>query len=139
MWKCLAKSKAPVPKRMRIGPKTVDYIFIGYEQKSTAYGFLLYDSRNADIHKNTILESNDASFFENVFPYKVDTRNMDFLDHEFIDQPIEKIVEISQDQDNEAVKEFDSEEPRRSKQVRLEKSFGHDFLTYMLEGEPQTY
>ena len=30
-------------------------------------------------------------------------------------------------------------EPRRSKRARVEKSFGPDFLTYMLEGEPQTY
>ena len=30
-------------------------------------------------------------------------------------------------------------ETRHSKKVRIEKSFGPDFLTYMLEGEPQTY
>ena len=30
-------------------------------------------------------------------------------------------------------------ELRRSKRARVEKSFGLDFLTYMLEGEPQTY
>ena len=29
--------------------------------------------------------------------------------------------------------------PRCSKRARIEKSFGLDFLTYMLEGEPQTY
>ena len=40
----------------------------------------------------------------------------------------------SQDQDK------DSEvEPKRSKRVRTEKSFGLDFLTYLLEGEPQTF
>ena len=37
-------------------------------------------------------------------------------------------------------KDTDGEvEPRRSKRARTEKSFGPDFLTYMLEGEPQTY
>ncbi|RVW86309.1 Retrovirus-related Pol polyprotein from transposon TNT 1-94 [Vitis vinifera] len=30
-------------------------------------------------------------------------------------------------------------EPRHSKRVRTEKSFGPDFLTFMLEGEPQTF
>ena len=30
-------------------------------------------------------------------------------------------------------------EPRCSKRARVEKSFGLDFLTYMLEGEPRTY
>ena len=34
----------------------------------------------------------------------------------------------------------DSEvEPRRSKRARIEKSFGPDFLTYILKGEPQTH
>ena len=31
------------------------------------------------------------------------------------------------------------EEPRRSKMARTEKLFRLDFLTYMLEVEPQTY
>ena len=30
-------------------------------------------------------------------------------------------------------------QPRRSKRARVEQSFGPDFLTYTLEGEPQTY
>ena len=47
---------------------------------------------------------------------------------------LETIDENSQDQNK------DSEvEPRRSKRIRVEKSFGQDFLTYILEGEPQTY
>ncbi|RVW48151.1 Retrovirus-related Pol polyprotein from transposon TNT 1-94 [Vitis vinifera] len=40
----------------------------------------------------------------------------------------------SQDQNEEV-----EVEPRRSKRVRTEKSFGPDFLTFMLEGEPQTF
>ena len=27
---CLAKVEVPVPKKTKIGPKTVDYVFIGY-------------------------------------------------------------------------------------------------------------
>ena len=47
---------------------------------------------------------------------------------------LETIDENSQDQNK------DSEvEPKRSKRIRVEKSFGPDFLTYILEGEPQTY
>ena len=30
-------------------------------------------------------------------------------------------------------------EPKSSKRTRKEKSFGTDFLTYVLEGEPQTF
>ena len=30
-------------------------------------------------------------------------------------------------------------EPKRSKRTRVEKSFGPEFLTYLLENEPQNY
>ena len=30
-------------------------------------------------------------------------------------------------------------EPRRSKRAKISKSFGPDFLTYLLENEPQSY
>ena len=46
---------------------------------------------------------------------------------------LETINENSQDQDKES-----KVEPRHSKRSRTEKSFGLDFLTYVLEGEPQT-
>ena len=47
---------------------------------------------------------------------------------------LETIHENSQDADTDG-----EVEPRRSKRARTEKSFGPDFLTYMLKGEPQTY
>ena len=46
--------------------------------------------------------------------------------------------EDSQDQEQEQEEEVE-DEPRRSKRIRTEKSFGPDFLTYMLESEPQSY
>ena len=58
----------PPPKKMKICPKTVDYIFIGNAHNSNAYRFLVYESKNLDIHKNTIMESRNALFFEHVFP-----------------------------------------------------------------------
>ena len=64
MWGCLAKVVVPNPKNVKIGPKTVDYVFIGYANNSNAYWFLVYKSGILDIHKNTILESRNASFFE---------------------------------------------------------------------------
>ena len=115
-------------KTVKIGPKVVDCIFIGYAHNSSAYRFLVHESNISDIHKNTIMESRNASFFEDVFPCK------------FKEEPgsskhkLEPINENSQNQNE------DSEvEPRHSKRAMIEKSFGPDFLTYMLEGEPQTY
>ncbi|GJY28100.1 retrovirus-related pol polyprotein from transposon TNT 1-94 [Tanacetum coccineum] len=68
VWGCLAKVAVPTPKAQKIGPKSVDCIFIGYAKKSTAYRFIVHESKNPDIQKNTIMESRNASFFENIFP-----------------------------------------------------------------------
>ena len=70
VWGCLDKVAVPIPKKVKIGPKTVDCVFIGYAHNSSAYRFLIHKSEIFNIHANTIIESKNASFFENVFPYK---------------------------------------------------------------------
>ena len=70
MWGCLAKVLIPLPKRIKLGHKTIDCVFIGFANASVAYRFLVYKSEVHDIHVNIILESIDAKFFEDVFPYK---------------------------------------------------------------------
>ena len=40
VWGCLAKVQVPIPKRVKIGPKTVDCVFIGYATNSKACRFL---------------------------------------------------------------------------------------------------
>ena len=64
---CLAKVMVLSNKNVKIRPKTVDCIFIGYEQNSSADRFLVHKSKVPDVHKNTIIESRNASFFEHVF------------------------------------------------------------------------
>ncbi|GJZ66758.1 retrovirus-related pol polyprotein from transposon TNT 1-94 [Tanacetum coccineum] len=49
VWGCLAKVAVPTPKAQKIGPKSVDCIFIGYVKKSTAYRFIIHESKNPDI------------------------------------------------------------------------------------------
>ena len=68
VWGCLAKVAVPLPKNVKIRPKIVDCIFIGYAHNSNAYWFLVHESNILDIHKNMIMESRNASFFEDVFP-----------------------------------------------------------------------
>lgn len=134
VWGCLAKVLAPLPKKMKIGPKTVDCIFIGYALHSNAYRFLVHDSKNPDIHKNTFMESKNASFFEHIFPCKREEIESGSK------RSLETVNEDSQDIQHEVEVEGNEEvEPRRSKRARVEKSFGPDFLTYMLEVEPQNY
>ncbi|GJX23326.1 retrovirus-related pol polyprotein from transposon TNT 1-94 [Tanacetum coccineum] len=62
VWGCLAKVVALTPKAQKIGPKSVDCIFIGY-----------------------VIESRNASFFENIFPcLSKETRSSSRLDEEVV-------------------------------------------------------
>jgi hypothetical protein len=67
---CLAKVNASACKKRKLGPKTVDYIFLGYAQHSAAYKFLIIKSDIPDVHANTMTVSCDATFFKNIFPMK---------------------------------------------------------------------
>ncbi|GJU14480.1 hypothetical protein Tco_1142446 [Tanacetum coccineum] len=63
------KVAVPTPKAQKIGPKSMDCIFIGYAKNISAYRFIVHESKNPDIQKNTVMESRNASFFEHIFPY----------------------------------------------------------------------
>ena len=63
VWGCLAKVAVPNPKRIKIGPKTIDCVFIGYANNSSAYRFLVHKSDIPDVNVNTVIESRNASFF----------------------------------------------------------------------------
>ena len=97
---------------------------------SSAYRFLVHKSEISDIHVNMIIESRDVVFFEDIFPYKLETdktsgkktHGMAFRD----ESPEEPIV-------NAEI------EPRKSQKSRISKSFCPDFIAYAIESEPQTF
>ena len=97
---------------------------------SSAYRFLVHKSEIPDIHVNMIIEFRDAVFFEDIFPYKREidktsgkrTHEMAFRD----ESPEEPIV-------NAEI------EPRRRQRSRISKSFGPDFIAYVIKSEPQTF
>jgi hypothetical protein len=60
----------PNPKNVKMRPKTIDFVFIEYVYNSSAYQFLIYKSSIENIHFNTIIESRNVIFFENVFSFK---------------------------------------------------------------------
>ena len=74
------------------------------------------------------MESRNASFFEDVFPCRFGKEPSSSK------RLLETINENSEDQDKDG-----EVEPRRNKRARTKKSLGLDFLTYVLEGEPQTF
>src|SRR6266508_3005881 len=69
-WGCLAKVNVPIPKKRKLGPKTVDCVFLGYAFHSIGYRFLIVKSEVPDMYVGTIMESNDVTFFEDIFPMK---------------------------------------------------------------------
>ena len=69
-WGCLAKVNVPIPKKRKLGPKTVDCVNLGYAKNSVGYRFLVVKSEVPDVKVGTVMESKDATFFEDVFPMK---------------------------------------------------------------------
>jgi type I site-specific restriction endonuclease len=43
-WGCLAKVNVPINKKRKLGPKTMDCIFLDYAHHSIAYRFLVVKS-----------------------------------------------------------------------------------------------
>jgi hypothetical protein len=67
-WGCLAKVNVPLPKKRKLCPKTVDCVFLGYAHNSAAYRFLVVHSETSEVVVNVIIESQDVTFFESIFP-----------------------------------------------------------------------
>ncbi|GJU47575.1 retrovirus-related pol polyprotein from transposon TNT 1-94 [Tanacetum coccineum] len=133
------KVVVPTPKAQKIGPKSVDCIFIGYAKNSSAYRFIVHDSKNPDIQKNALMESRNASFFENIFPcLPKETESSSRLDDEVVQDKRQRDDNDLHDERQDQLEE-EEVEPRRSKRARTETSFGPDFVSFMVENEPTSY
>src|SRR5438128_1340844 len=119
-WGCLAKANVPITKKRNLGPKIVDCVFLGYAQWSIVYRFLVVKSDVPDMHVDTIMESRDATFFENMFPMK-DMHDISRFSSKIIPEPVAPI-EFSEHTHENILEEDNSEAPRRSKRQRIEKS-----------------
>ena len=53
----------PINKKRKLGPKTIDGVFLGYAIHSVGYRFFIINSNIPDMAINTIMESRDATFF----------------------------------------------------------------------------
>ena len=58
------------PKKWKLGLKTFDVVLIGYAENSATYRFLIIKLENILAEVNTIMETKNANFFENIFPLK---------------------------------------------------------------------
>ncbi|GJS15346.1 retrovirus-related pol polyprotein from transposon TNT 1-94 [Tanacetum coccineum] len=91
------------------------------------------------IQKNTVMESRNASFFEHIFPcLSKETGSSARLDDEVVQDKRQRDDNDLQDERQDQTEE-EEVEPRRSKRARNEKSFGPDFVSFMVENEPTSY
>ena len=96
-------------------------MFIGYVENSVAYRFLVTKSENNLVDFNTIIETKNASFFENIFPMKLNGE--------------QQVQKTNRDKSIEPSK-F---EPRRSKRDRKETKLGDGFYTFLIDKDPRSY
>ena len=138
-WGCLAKVNIPIPKKRKLGPKTVDCVLLGYAFNSIGYRFLIVKSEVSDMHVGTIMESNDATFFENIFPMKDMASSSNQKIPTTFSQELTEIPEPTIPIEHvENPVEDDNEAPVRSKRQRTAKSFGSDFIVYLVDDTPRT-
>jgi hypothetical protein len=115
-WGCLAYVRIPDPKRVKLASRAYECVFIGYAVNSKAYKFY-------DLNAKVIIESNDADFNEEKFPFKLRNSGGTMTNHTPVIRESSDGLEI---------------EPRRSKRARVAKEYGPDFMVYTLEEDPST-
>jgi hypothetical protein len=135
-WGCLAKVNVPIIKKCKLGPKTIDCVFLGYAFHSVGYRFLILKSEIPDMLVGTIMESRDATFFENIFPMRKEA-SASSQDLSINKEPT-ILIEHNEQTHVENTEEDDNEAPRRSKRQRTAKSFGDDFIVYLVDDTPKT-
>lgn len=135
-WGCMAKVNVPINKKRKLGPRTVDCVFLGYASCSIAYRFLVVKSEVPDVYVDTIMESRDATFFEHIFPMK-DIHSNSRYSSEITPEHSTPIGSFEQPHEI-VLEEDDNDAPKRSKRQRVEKSFGDDFIVYLVDDTPTT-
>jgi hypothetical protein len=140
-WGCLAKVNLSEPKKRKLGPKIVDCAFLEYAHSITAYRFLVIKSDTPEQDVNTIIESRDASFFEDIFLMRaVGSTSPSGNNHIHMYDPKDHTPPPKSFDENNTPSEEDNnlvnEQAHRSKRSKIAKSFGDDFIVYLMCKKP---
>jgi hypothetical protein len=127
---------APIIKKRKLGPKIVDCVFLGYAFHNIRYRFLIINSGVPDMLVGTIMESRDATFFEDKIPMKA-THDMS-NDEPSIPHEHFILVEHTEEFHIHNPVEDDNVSTRKSKRPRIAKSFGDDYIVYLVDDTPST-
>jgi hypothetical protein len=141
---CLPKVVVPEHKRKKLGPKTVDAIFLGYVNNSYTYRFFVIKSNISSIDVNIIVELRDAISFEDVFPMKTGLpQNMisDDLATTSGSTPgqVKRMFNVGASSSHSKPNQIEESELRKGKRPKIAKDLGSDFITYQIKGDPPTY
>jgi hypothetical protein len=122
-------------KKRKLRPKVVDCIFIGYVFHNIGYRFLIIKSGVPDMHVGTIMDSRDATFFEDIFSIREDycsTSQKSLIN----DEPTDMIEHNEQT----LVRNLrgDNKISKKSKRQMTAKFFGDDFIVYLVDDTPRT-
>ena len=115
----------PIPKKRKLGPKTVDCVNLGYAKNSVGYRFLVVKSEVPDQKVGTIMESKDATFFEDIFPM----RDMQSTSRQESEETPKRSIpmEYYEHTHDKNPNEDDEETLGRGKRQRTAKTFGDDY------------
>jgi hypothetical protein len=135
-WGYLVKVNVPACKKRKLGPKTVDCIFLGYAHNSTTYRFLVIKSEFLDVQVNILTKLRDATFFEYVFSVKDRVATCSEASTSYTLEP--SAVSLPTVYIEQPIDDNNTDTPRRSNRQRVENSFGDDFIIYLVDDTPKT-
>ncbi|GJU14939.1 hypothetical protein Tco_1142905 [Tanacetum coccineum] len=124
------------------GRKTIHistYEYGLFSQELECLSFFVHELKNPDIQKNTVMESRNASFFEYVFPcLSKETGKLSQLEIEVVqDKMTTKMIMIAQMRDkSQNLRKKMLNKKKKQLGKKQEKSFGPDFVSFMVENEP---
>ena len=103
---------------------------------SATYRFLVIKSEFSYVHVNTLTECRDATFFEEIFPMKDRVATPSEASTSSVPQRIP--FSLPPVHSEQPIDDYSIDAPRRSKRQRIEKSFGDDFIIYLVDDLTKT-
>ena len=112
----------------------MDCVNLGYAKNIVGYRFIVVKFEVPDQKVNTIMESKDAKFFEDIFPIW-DMQSISRQESEETPEPA-IFMEYYEQTHDENLEEDDEETRGRGKRQRTAKTFGDDFFVYLVDDTP---
>jgi hypothetical protein len=82
---------------------------------------------------DTIMESRDVTFFKDEFFIKINTPSISSHDYIFVPESHEPVIRANDETHGKIPEEDNNTVTRKSKRHRVVKSFGEDFIIYLVD------